>query len=299
MRTITTLTVILLLLNFSQAQDLSNYNKIADYPFSADGNDITNINAVATTLNTTFDQGGIYSNGIYGTGGSVIKTPQITSFNPDDFALQFSFRVDTVPSRPIFVAGDSWRWLKIYTEFSVPTLTNNIKMSISKSNGSAQNILTTKEMLQDTWYTATVIYSSPTKELSLYIDSVLIKLDTLDADFNHHNNFNFSNVNGGFGFTLKGYWKDLKIYNKSGVGINENNYAVADVYYNSYQKSIVVRGDVKDTDYALYSISGKLIDAGTLNSDDLINVPTLKSGVYFVHLTHVGKVQVAKIVIGN
>ena len=199
--------------SFTFAQSLSAHQLIANYPFINDANDATSNHSAATISNTTYAQGGIYSNGIYvgnNPTGSLIKTPQISDFEIANFIIKLDFKAEAV-GHPILVCGDSWRWLSAYTNASDSTL----ELRVSKIDGFDKLIYTSFKVLPAVWYSLGIAFDSTAKTLSVYIDNNQIAMETLNTTIQHQDDFDFGNENSGAGTTFKGYWRNLQLYKTS------------------------------------------------------------------------------------
>jgi len=87
----------------------------------------------ATIQNAPFQQGSIYSTGIYPGGapnGCTISTPQIDSMDYANFAITLDFKPDTL-DRPVLVCGEPWRWLIVQTSPD----SNVLQLLANKTNG--------------------------------------------------------------------------------------------------------------------------------------------------------------------
>lgn len=270
------------------AQDFSAYQLIAHYPFSSNGNDITTNYGDATMENVNYAQSGAYSNGMYGTGASLIKTPNISGLNTNDFAINLKFNPDEVPGSPILMVGNSWRWLHCFTEYNFTTSSNNLSVTVSKTNGFDQNIQTTQAIQPNTWYEMTVMYSAQNNTLTIYVDNQQVGQETLDASIAHNNDFDFVNQDGGLGQTFKGHLRDLKIYNKSAsASIDEN---LTNITLNSYPNPAADQLTFhsilpSDTPYFIYSLEGQLMESGkTTSPTTTVDLNDFKNGIYFLTL---------------
>lgn len=272
----------------SSAQDFSTYQLIAHYPFASNGNDITTNYGDATLENVNYAQGGVYSNGTYGTGASLIKTPGVSGLNTNDFAINLKFNSDEVPGSPILMVGNSWRWLHCFTEYNFTTSSNNLSVTVSKTNGFGQNIQTTQAIQPNTWHEMTVIYSAQNNTLTVYIDNQQVGQGTLDASIAHNNDFDFVNQDGGLGQTFKGHWRDLKIYNKSASASLDENFIgiMLNSYPNPASDQLTFRSTLpSDTPYIIYSLDGQLMESGkTTSPATTVDLNDFENGIYFLML---------------
>ena len=90
---------IVIALLFITQLGLNAQTLLAEYPLVEDGVDATGKNTDMTISKASFQNDGIYSNGIYygsDTTGSYISTPQIEGFNFDDLTIKVDFFIDDV-----------------------------------------------------------------------------------------------------------------------------------------------------------------------------------------------------------
>lgn len=269
------------------AQDLSSYQLIAHYPFSSDGNDATTNYGAATTDNVSYAMGGVYSNGTYGAGGSFLKTPNISGLNASDFAISLSFNPDEVPDSPVLMVGNSWRWLHCKTEYNFSTSSNTLSVTVSKTNGFGQAILTTQTIQPSTWYDMTILYNAAGMTLSVYVNGQMVGQGTLDAAIAHNSDFDFVNQDGGLGETFKGHWKDLKVYNKSATASIETLSAEEiQVFPNPVTDELHIKTSVGSSqEYTLVDGQGRTVLFGELSGpNSTISVGHLVEGMYFLRL---------------
>lgn len=272
---------------FAFAQSLSAHQLIANYPFVSDANDATNNHSAATISNTTYAQGGIYSNGIYignNPAGSVIKTPQISDFEIANFIMKLDFKAEEV-GYPILVCGDSWRWLSAYTNASDSTL----ELRVSKVDGFDQVVYTSFKVLPSVWYNLGVTFDSTAKTLGVYVDNNQIAMETLNANIQHQDDFDFGNENGGAGTTFKGYWRNLQLYKTSTTNFVQVKEASlnAKIFPNPIENQARLTVDSRfSTLYAsLYSTDGRLLEQKRVENGLLDwNLEGYTPGIYYLHL---------------
>ncbi len=183
---------------------------LANYPLISDGVDVTGNNSDMTIRKAPFQNGGIYSNGIYygnDTTGSHITTPQINNFDFDNLAVKVDFLLEEYPENrmPVVMCGMGWRWLSAWMD--------DDKLAISANNGSIFEISDVTVNLNE-WHAVTLTYNKNDGEIKLYFDNV----DTLTFEvdeLNQGNDARVLNSDGGGGRAYKGYWKNLEIHNSS------------------------------------------------------------------------------------
>ena len=180
---------------------------IAHYPLRSDANDITGNQGPMTLINTPFQEGGIYCNGIYEYSGnpdwSGAITPALEGFDFTGFSISARFKVAEYPSydRPVFMGGRSWRWMGFYlnTDGTVKLKYNN---SNYQSSGMSYSL--------DTWYKATVTYDAEAETGKMYLDDILAC--TANFQIDHGNDRRICTTDYSNGATFKGIMSDLKIY---------------------------------------------------------------------------------------
>ena len=276
------------------AQNLSNYQLVADYPFTSDLSDQTGNYGDASATNTSFAQGGIYSNGVYSGSGQPnacsLQTPQITGQNTGDFAIHLDFNADFSNNNTILVCGNSWRWMTVYTNNL-----GNLEVRVSKTDGFDQVITTTGNVDFGFWHNVVVKYNNVSNVVEVYQDNALVGSGTLNASLNHQNDFDFSNSDGSSGVTYKGHWKNLKIYKDGSVGIEENLENMIDLYYSNQQ---IVLNAPEGSDYAIYNVSGNLIQQGKLSmAHTTIDTHDFPVGICIVQLQNNGLRKTEKLYI--
>lgn len=275
------------------AQDLSNYTLEAHYPFSSNTSDATSNYNDATAVNISYGDGGIYSNGIYfgtDTSGSIIKTPNISGFTSNSFALQISFKPEENENL-ILIAGQSWRWIQL-------NITNdgNLEVLASTTNGSAKVISTTSIVILDQWQTATILFNAATLNLDLYHDGALVASEIIDAPLMYQDDFTFSNEHGGLGLTYKGFWKNLKVYNEDTSNVLEQIDFRTIVVYPAISNGIInIRGnDLLESVCKIYNSSGlEVLKRSFLSDSNSLDLGTMANGLYYLKITK-GHAEVTK-----
>lgn len=185
-------------------------NLIAHYPLEASGNDITGKNSAMTLINSPFQKGAVYNNGIYSpddpSGGSNIITPDLAGFSINSFSISFDFMIpENSGEKPILVAGRSTRWLGLCQYHDE----GSQKISLLTNNNSYT--LTDYKLTLNRWYNAKIIFDG--EIVQLYLNDELIC--TKETELLALNDYNFSTTNYGNGTVFKGYFKDLRIYRTS------------------------------------------------------------------------------------
>ncbi|GEM_PF-3095916 len=202
-------------LSLIKAQDLSDFVLLAHYPLTdSAAADVTGNYGNMELTNTEF-QGpeGIYANGMYiysgEPDGSLISTPAITFPDSLNFAFSLEFKAAATDYRPIFVAGDSYRWLGAFVvNGQLQLLVNDILYE------------TTTPVQTGQWYQLTL--SSRQGDTRLYLDGQMAiqqQVDSITYSLEGAGLHRISNTHYGLGIAMQGNWRNLKIYGKD-TGVN-------------------------------------------------------------------------------
>jgi len=265
--------------NLNIAQQL-----IAHYPLSANANDSTGNYAAMTLINTPFQDGGIYCNGIYSGSGNPdychATTPQLTNLDLSAFYISADFKViEALTSlHPVFACGFSYRWLVFY-------LAPDSTVLLKYNNNNYQSSTLRYNINQ--WHRAAISYRDSVADLYLD-DSLAVSINVLLI---HGNDKDIGITDFGSGNTFKGIFKDLKIYNLdtsvTDLGLHPNNIPiVADLYQNypnpfnpvtTIQYSVPQRSNVT---LKVYDVLGKEV-ASLVNEEK-------ERGVYSVNFSAIG-----------
>ncbi|MCF6170445.1 MAG: T9SS type A sorting domain-containing protein [Bacteroidales bacterium] len=287
----------ILLALFSFGSLFAQTSLLANYPLVSDAADATGNNDDILLRNAPFENGGVYSNGIYynsDTSGSDIISPLINDFNFDDFTLKLEFRVAEYPefSKPVFIGGMLWRWIGVY-------LDEQGRLALM-ANDHGDFFQTNTVAGLDSWHSVTLTYNRPLKQLSLYFNGNLL-IEELMPLLEHNNDSRFLNAHAGIGFTFKGYWRNLKIYNAaipSGIGEN-NGLTGIDVAVTPEDLRIVIPQHETGVVMQLINMSGSELSRQTLTAGtNSISTTLLDSGSYLLVFTNKdGRKAVEKIII--
>jgi len=151
---------------------------IAQYPLTSNGRDLTGFNADMTLMNTTFQNGGIYSNGIntydsipvsigapvaFNPSASVIQSPPLRFFNFQSFSISLDFFVSINRTQPVWVIGTNCRWLGFY-------LNADSTIALFYNNNNFVSIEKTYSLNQ--WHEARISYDGTI--VKVYFDDVLV-----------------------------------------------------------------------------------------------------------------------------
>jgi len=196
------------------AQDLSGLSLQAHYSFLNTADETNGSYGAAELVNAPFvDTCGVFSYGGYlfdtiDEDSSFVGTPQIGALNDAAFAVQVEFKVDSVEmrARPVIVVGDSWRYIGLFTQFDGTfAVLHNDALYQTDAPVSIE---------AGRWHTCTITYSTGNETARYYIDGALIfsRTDTLvRPDYDTR----VTNTHGGFGWTFRGYWRNLKVYSSN------------------------------------------------------------------------------------
>jgi hypothetical protein len=179
-------------------------NLIAFYPLSINGNDELGNNAQMTLTNAPFQNGGIFCNGIYTSCSA--STPPINNFTFNSFTISADFLVTENLTQPVFVCGQGCRWLGFYLKAD-----GTVDLFYNNSNHLSSSI--TYGLNQ--WNNAKVTYDGTT--VNMYLNNILACSVQIQLDYSicgtSDTKIGVTNWSNGQG--LKGYYKNLKIYNNA------------------------------------------------------------------------------------
>jgi Secretion system C-terminal sorting domain/Concanavalin A-like lectin/glucanases superfamily len=307
MKQIFTKTVLffIILTGLTFAQIPSDLNMIAHYKLDGTPDDATGNNPPIQLINTPYQDGGIYLNGIY-TGndpvnGSDATTPQINGFTFSKFAIEAKFKITSYQTNPVFVGGTGWRWMGFYIFDSTAALFYN--------NGNF--VSSTVTISLNTFHTATVVYDSSSQMGKWYMDGSLI--DSVSFVLQHGDDKNVSTSNFGMGFVFEGIFDNLKIYSLSGVtGVEDvsgsvpSSFELTQNYPNPFNPSTVIRyaiGSKQFTTLRVYDVIGN--EVATLVNEEKpagyyevnFDAGYLPSGIYFYKLQAGNFIQTKKMLL--
>ena len=171
-------------------------------------------------INTPFEEGGIYCNGLYITGSDEnacdAVTPQLKDFSFEKFAISATFKVNSIEEaggNPVFVGGDSYRWLTVWLDSD-----SLIGFGTNYEHHYHSN----------TWHTVTAMYNSATRQAACYLDGVLV--DSYTTELEHGNERVVGITHGGMAETFHGYLKNLKIYSVAPDYLEQDSLALVALY---------------------------------------------------------------------
>ncbi len=266
---------------FAKAQQLEHRSLLAHYPFTSDLSDATGNHGPAEVINAPIQGAeGIYSNGNYvgsDPDSCQIRTPSISTIDTSDLAISIEFKITEIPSQgmPIFILGESWRWLGANVGFD-----GNLELVHADAASTTGDAVTL-----NTWHTAVVTYNGATSTFAAYLDGseVLSVTGTHQAPASDKR---ISNTHGGVGKTFKGNFRNLKVYGKVAVGIERNETIVFDLIHLPQYEMLQVRSSDKLTNVQckIYSIHGKTITAQDLPESGMIPIQGMPAGPHVITL---------------
>jgi len=244
---------------------------LASYPLTENGIDTSGQNDPMLLKNVVFENGGVYSNGIYSgndTTGSQILTPPFTTFDYNNFTVLLDFKIDSYPENrePIIIGGYLWRWIGAYIDDG--------KIAFMANDFSTYDVSEISVPLNQ-WNSIRLSYNKEVGECYFYFNNNLVS-SYLIAEFNSGDDPRFGNEHGGLGKTFKGYWKNLVFYNSSSIdGIPESNTLnTISINVNRSFLSIDVPIHTNGVDLSIVDLQGRIV-----------NTSQLKPGLNTIHLS--------------
>lgn len=271
---------------------------LAQYPLVSDGIDVTGNNVEMMIKNAPFQNGGIYSNGIYignDTTGSLIKTPLLNDFNFEEFTISIDFRIESYPSskNPILIGGALWRWIGAYVDGD--------HLAFMANDGS-DYVITDEVITLDKWNILGLTYNKAQKQATMYFNGRLVA-DVFIPLLEHNDDGRFLNEHGGTGDTFKGLWRNLQTFNQIGLlavaEFNELERIDVSVFH-GYLKILLPQNE-KDVNMQIIDVLGKQLGTHSLTEGAIrIHTGLIKSGTYLLVFTNSkGQKAVKKIFISN
>ncbi len=188
--------------------DESSGELIAHYPLIENASDATGNFGPMILENTPFENGGIFSNGVYildnQTFISHAETPYLSLLNLDAFTISAEFMVTENPILiPVFVGSHSHRWVAFY-------LANDGKMRLKYNN----SIFLDSDLIYslNTWHEARITFDNQTQKLEMYLDGELAVNVTV-TELEHGNFKDIGITDFSQGRVFKGFLRNLKVYN--------------------------------------------------------------------------------------
>jgi eukaryotic-like serine/threonine-protein kinase len=172
---------------------------LAFYPLAADAKDASLQADKITLENAPFQNGGVYCNGYYsGPSACKIVTPNLDDLNWDNFWISVDFRVDKLKTMPVFIGGNSYRWIGFY-------LNDNGTVSLKYNNSSYQNCGLMYSI--NDWHNALIAYNGG--NAYLYLDGTWGC--TVPFALVHGTDKNVGVTDYSSGNVFEGWLKNLKI----------------------------------------------------------------------------------------
>lgn len=298
-----TLLLLLLLstLGALSAQDLSNFGLLAHYPLTgSSAADATGNYGDMELTNTSF-QGdeGVYVNGVYiGSGdpnASLVSTPPIDFPDTNKIAFSLEFKAGDTGFRPIFVAGDFYRWLGVFIVSGELQL-----LSSDALYPTGQNVQGGQ------WYNLALTYEQGTSKI--WLDGQLIFTHN-SGPLNYHLDISgdrkISNTHGGYGNAFQGNLRNIKIYSGTTVAADEERLPPAKLKIAPNPASNIVQIELPDGVRTLHNPfyihlmdpNGRSFPVSPIIKDGLISmdISALPPGIYFLYLNDNKKVWVGKV----
>ncbi|MFC1572561.1 LamG-like jellyroll fold domain-containing protein [Candidatus Eisenbacteria bacterium] len=182
---------------------------LAHYPLQTDGVDATGNYGPMTLTNTSFQDGGVYCNGIYPGGdpeACVVQTPSIEALDFESFAISAEFKIDEYPTvhpyRPVFMGGPSWRWMgaDVYPDSTIGLRYNSASFGVRSD----------VEVSLDTWHQVIITYDGSVDTGRLYLDEQLVIEETFVIE--HGDEREIATHNASSGQAFLGLFRELVIF---------------------------------------------------------------------------------------
>jgi hypothetical protein len=140
------------------------------YPLNSSATDSTGTTGSMELLNTPYQDGGIYCNGIYeySTGGCAANTAALPPSIFNSFTVTAQFKALSYPTgnnvNPVIVGGHSYRWIGFYLKSD-----STVALMYNQNSTTASTVHYTV----GTWHEAKLVYDSSSSTGELYLDGVL------------------------------------------------------------------------------------------------------------------------------
>ena len=282
---------------------------LAHYPLTSDANDVTGNNGPMELVNTPFQDGGIYCNGIYINSGSLdychAITPDLTDFNFESFSIRADFKVTEYPEtvRPVFIGGTSYRWIGFI-------LDANGTVSLKYNNSNIQKSSVTYAL--NTWHQALITYDGGNNTGKLYLDGKLAC--TTEFVLVHGTDPDIGITDFSVGKVFKGIIKNIMVYDvvqiPSYLSNNENSviteYVLKQNYPNPFNNSTTIYFSLPQSGHvnlAVYDITGRkvstLVDHHLNAGEHKVDwrADNLASGIYIYRLNTDEFMEAKKLII--
>lgn len=260
---------------------------IANYPLLSDGIDITGNNDAMTLINTPFRNGGIYCNGIYASNSSPdfckASTPDIKNFNFNSFTVSVDFYVNAYKMQPVFVCGNSYRWIGFYLQ---PDSTVNLYYN----NTNFLNSTTHYNLNQ--WHKAQVSYDGTIAKF--YLDYTEANEKDIQLVYTTSEN-QLGIINYAFGQVFNGYIRNLTVSNKPITNVSTVFEQNCISYPNPVKNTVQIKGISQNSDITVFDSRGNIVIKKFI-TDNQVDVSNLFDGIYFIRIVDVNGVITTKFV---
>lgn len=189
------------------SQSFSDLQLVAAWPLIENAADSLGQQAEFELVNVVGpSQEGIYLNGnyIYGDPDSSLASTPPINWDFDRLAVSLEIKlVDTSNSRPIFILGDSYRWLGAYLQ------DDKIGLLVNDFSSAALSDLTLEP---GKWYRVALRWEKDTARL--YVDGQEVAVATADSLIHDElpADRQMSNTHFGLGLAFKGYWRRVYVW---------------------------------------------------------------------------------------
>ena len=198
---------------------------IAHYPLDGNANDSTGAYNPMVLENTPFQDGGIYSNGIYADGVAenavTAYTPNLDELNVDAFGAEFEFRVSAPlleSGSPVVFAGRFWRWMGLWV---------NPDSTVSPFHTGARWHAYKQPFIVDSLHTGAFTYSAADSTGRFFLDGA--EFEALKFKAEHNDDRAFTLEHGGVSAVFQGLLADLKVYSHVPQATNAESGPIADL----------------------------------------------------------------------
>ncbi len=256
---------------------------MASYPLTENGNDTTGQNDPMQLRNVVFENGGVYSNGIYygnDTTGSEILTPPFPVFNYTNFTVQLDFYIDTYTysREPIIIGGLLWRWIGAYIDEQ--------KLAFMANDFSIYDV-TEVTVPDKQWNNLRFSYNQETGICYFYLNHVLVSTYEI-SEFNSGDDPRFGNSHTGAGQTFYGYWRNLMFFNAASPdGVQEIS-SLKEIIIRSSdnQLLIIVPQSENGVVLTISDLQSRIIKTTKLSAGSNTIGLSLNTGIYITSFTN-------------
>jgi len=236
---------------------------MANYPLTENGEDVSGQNETMLLKNILFENGGIYSNGIYAgddTTGSQILTPPFPTFDYNNFTVLLDFKIDFLPEnrQAIIIGGLLWRWIGAYID--------NGNIAFMANDFTIYDISDIKVPVNQ-WNTLRFSYDINIGNCYFYFNNVLVSTYSIN-EFNSGDDPRFGNAHTGQGDTFKGYWRNLIFHNAAspdGIPLT-SSFKNITVSIQNNNLFIDLPSNLKKVNITITDMQGRIVKTAELNS---------------------------------